>query len=53
MDLVITDVLKNISTKGLVDELKDREGVFDYAVKPYQGVNIDVNGPAIVLVVVD
>lgn len=35
MDLVITDVLKNISTKNLVDELKDREGVFDYAVNPY------------------
>ena len=53
MDLVITDVLKNISAKNLEDELKDREGVFDYAVNPYQGVNIDVNGPAIVLVVVD
>ncbi len=43
----------NIATRDLVEELKKREGVKTTIAEPYQDVQIEVNGPAIVLVVVD
>ena len=45
--------LKDIATKDLVDELKKREGVETAIAEPYQDVTVSVNGPAVVLVVID
>lgn len=45
--------LKNVSTAELTKELAHREGVESVTAEPYQDVNIKVNGPAIVLVVID
>ncbi|MCI1951777.1 MAG: BC1881 family protein [Clostridiales bacterium] len=45
--------LKAISTCDLVNELKNREGVEITIAEPYQDINIKVNGPAIVLTVID
>ena len=47
------DILKNISTKDLVEELKQREAVETHIAKPYADLEVKVNGPAIVLVVSD
>lgn len=43
----------NVATRDLVEELKKREGVKTTIAEPYQDVRIEVNGPAIVLVVID
>lgn len=45
--------LSSFSTKELVEELKEREGVETEIVEPYKDKQIIVNGPAIVLTVVD
>lgn len=45
--------LKTYSTKDLVDELKNREGVEVSSIAPYMNVNYTVEGPAIVLTVID
>jgi len=45
--------LKEYSTKELVDELKQREGVETTIAEPYHNVGIMVSGPAVVLVVSD
>lgn len=45
--------LKKISTAQLVEELKNREGVDTKIAEPYEHANIEVEGPAIVLVVID
>lgn len=45
--------LKNISTCDLVKELQSREGVETTIADPYQNVEVKVNGPAIVLVIID
>lgn len=46
-------MIERYSTKELVEELKRREGVkVDYA-EPYQDKKISVNGPAVILVVID
>lgn len=45
--------LKNITTIELVEELKKREGVEIKRVDPYQDENIIVNGPCIVIKVID
>ncbi|WP_141639515.1 BC1881 family protein [Clostridium novyi] len=45
--------IKNIDTKDLVDELIKREGVKVTIAEPYENKDIKVNGPAIVLVVID
>ncbi len=42
-----------VTTKDLVAELSTREGVEETTAEPYQDVEIKVNGPAIVLVVID
>lgn len=50
---VITVDLKNISTKKLVEELEKRNGVNMITAEPYEDKKIKVNGPALVLIVVD
>ncbi len=45
--------LKNIPTKRLVEELKDRDGIEVREVDPYQDEIINVNGPCLVFVVID
>ena len=45
--------LSDYTTDQLVEELRGREGVETTIAEPYQDVEIKVNGPAIVLVVVD
>lgn len=41
------------STKELVEELSFREGVEIKVVEPYRDMKMSVNGPAVVLVVID
>ena len=45
--------LDQISTSCLVEELKKRESVKTKVVEPYKNQTIEVNGPAVVLVVID
>lgn len=45
--------LSPIATCDLVAELSKREGVEAHTAEPYQDVMIPVNGPAVVLVVID
>ena len=45
--------LKEISTKELVNELQTREGIETTIVEPYKDFECKVNGPAIVLTVID
>lgn len=42
-------MLKDVSTKELVEELKTREGVSAKIAEPYQDLSVKVNGPAIVM----
>ena len=46
-------MLSNYSTFELVKELKRREGVEAKIAEPYQDVQININGPAVILVVKD
>lgn len=41
------------TTAALVEELKKREGVETHIAEPYADLEVKVNGPAIVLVVID
>ena len=45
--------ISNVLTKDLVEELSKRIGVETTIAEPYQDVQIKVNGPAIVMVVID
>lgn len=45
--------LSEFKTCALVDELRKREGVETHIAEPYQDVTVSVNGPAVVLVVID
>lgn len=45
--------IMNFSTKELVEELQKREGVETSFAMPYEDVSVSVNGPAILLVVID
>ena len=45
--------IKDFKTCELVEELKQREGVETHQAEPYEDLNINVNGPAIVFVVTD
>lgn len=45
--------LEKISTKTLVEELQKREGVTTTIAEPYKDAKVSVNGPAIVLTVID
>ena len=45
--------LKEIKTCDLVSELKLREGVCEHLAEPHKDLTVTVNGPAMVLVVID
>lgn len=45
--------LENVKTCELVAELTKREGVETHTAEPYQDMTVSVNGPAVVLVVID
>ena len=45
--------LTSVSTAALVAELATREGVTAEKAGPYQEVTVSVDGPAVILVVVD
>jgi hypothetical protein len=45
--------LSNIKTCDLVNELKTREGVETTIAEPYEDKTVNVNGPAIVLAIID
>lgn len=47
------EYLKNITTREIVEELEKREGIDFKRVDPYQDENITVNGPCIVIKVID
>ena len=47
------NTLQQIPTANLVQELSKREGVEKVTLEPYQDGGIEVNGPAVILVVVD
>lgn len=44
---------ENIKTCDLVEKLKSREGVEVKYAEPHQEINISVNGPAVILIVID
>ena len=50
---VSLEQLSEFKTCDLVDELRKREGVETHIAEPYQDVTVSVNGPAVVLVVID
>ena len=50
---VSREQLSEFKTCDLVDELRKREGVETHIAEPYQDVTVSVNGPAVVLVVID
>lgn len=45
--------LASIPTKDLVNELSIREGVEGIIAEPFQDKCLSINGPAIILVVID
>lgn len=45
--------LKQVETCELVQELKKREGVEIKYAEPYQETAFSVNGPAVILIVID
>lgn len=45
--------LKDYTTKEIVEELMFREGVRTRTAEPYQDIVVQVNGPAVVLIVTD
>lgn len=47
------EAIKNVSTKELVNELIKREGVEMKYAEPHKDLDVNINGPAIVLIVTD
>ncbi len=45
--------LEKIKTCRLVEELKKRDGVETHIAEPYKDLEVNVNGPTVVLVVTD
>ena len=45
--------LKDIQTCDLVEELKKREGVEVKIAEPHKDMSVSVNGPAVVLIIID
>lgn len=45
--------LKDFKTCELIEELKKREGVEAHRAEPYEDYEIKINGPAVVLVIID
>ena len=52
-DTLKTDNIANCSTKRLVDELGIREGVEKIIAEPYENTTISVEGPAVILKIID
>ena len=50
---VSREQLSEFKTCDLVDEIRKCEGVETHIAEPYQDVTVSVNGPAVVLVVID
>lgn len=48
-----TNFLESISTKDLVKELLEREGVEHSIIQPYSILELKVEGPAVVITVID
>lgn len=53
VNMSIRELLKDLPTESLVGELKKREGVETEIIKPYEKKGIKVEGPAIILKVID
>ena len=49
----VRTIIEKFSTKELVEELKKREGVKTEYAEPYQDKNLSINGPAVILVIID
>ncbi len=47
------ETLNSYSTKELLEELKQREGVHTEYAEPHQDKKISVSGPAEILVIID
>lgn len=47
------NILKSIKTCDLVEELSRREGVEKLQIEPYKKVNIETEGPIVILKVID
>lgn len=45
--------LKDVKTYELVEELKKREGVEVKTAEPNKDMSVSVNGPAVVLIIID
>ena len=45
--------IEQLSTKELVDELINRDGVEVTIAEPHEDCNISVNGPATILTIID
>ncbi|WP_150112270.1 BC1881 family protein [Clostridium hydrogeniformans] len=45
--------IKKFSTKELVEELSKREGVETIIAEPYENKELKMNGPAIIIKVID
>ena len=45
--------LTSIKTCELVEELKKREGVETKYAEPHQETKVSINGPAVILIVID
>jgi len=45
--------LKDIQTCELVEELKKREGVEVKIAEPHKDMSVSINGPAVVLIIID
>ncbi len=45
--------ISEVSTCALVEELAKRAGVEKRIAEPYQDISLEINGPAIVLIVTD
>ena len=49
----VRTIIEKFSTKELVEELKKREGVRTEYAEPYRDKNLSINGPAVILVIID
>ena len=49
----MVEELKEYSTAQLIEELRTREGVIEKIAEPYETLETEVEGPAIVLTVID
>lgn len=45
--------LSEFKTRELVNELKTREGVIAHWAEPYEDKEVKINGPALVLIIID